>query len=295
MYDSRCLINSHIFSFPLSLENHSALRDCTQGEQACGLQTRGRFVASSIFPLFIVGCFFPCITTSREFSPVEYSWRFLTWPRNDSVSCPSLSLDVSACWAWLRSWLHGRPPDFISQCIRQPVSPWWGGPRSSLLPHVAFGTLGCCLLSLIYEGCRLKGRFFPETFLSLSWICMLGHFDTFLNRWKNSTVENSTRDWRQKVSKWWCMQSVLQRDNESACEKQGSCRNQPTGRVRSRKVWRSQRHSDVCPGGGKVELAFHHSVLQEGYGCGPGVCLFVYITYMYTCVYISMKYASFLT
>lgn len=46
------------------------------------------------------------------------------------------------------------------------------GPRSSLLPHVAFGTLGCCLLSLIYEGRRLKGLsslrlFFP----SLEYAC----------------------------------------------------------------------------------------------------------------------------
>lgn len=92
--------------------------NCTQGEQAWGLQTRRIFGQQHLpSPLFL-----PQRHHFRESSPVEYSWAVPDLAMDAAVWAAFLSLDVSTCWAWLRSWLHGRPPDFISQCIRQLVS-----------------------------------------------------------------------------------------------------------------------------------------------------------------------------
>lgn len=220
MYDSRCLINNHIFSFPLSLENRSALGGCTQGEQAGGLQTRGRFLATASSSLHR-GLFLP---PCHGFSRIFPCWIFL--------AVTDLATDLTV-WAGLPcrwmfrlaglDWGPGCMGDLLILSASVSVSQFLIDRGPCQFRFTTHGLLNLGLLFVIIKLWRawVEGLFLPWDFsFPLSWICMLGHIDTFLNGGRgNSTMQISTPDWRQKVSKCWCIQSASQQDNERAYDK----------------------------------------------------------------------------
>lgn len=101
-------------------------------------------------------------------------------------------------------------------------------------------------------------------------------------------MENSVLGWRQKMSKWWSSPVSTPAGWEDLWKTeliQG-----PAGPVRSKEVWRSQKRSDCGLSGGRLELAFCHSLLRVGCCnkscvCRLSVCIvYMSIVHIYVCV-----------